>query len=389
MKIFNLLLDRGLVVALAVCLFAGCQPSETVQKAPSPVFFPQAPDKPRLQFLKSFSDSSDLENKISGFEKFVVGDSEVRDAIAKPYGVAMFDGKLYVCDVLKRMVVVLDLREGTFGYLTRERRMMNPVNIAIDSDGKKYIADSTALAVFVFDKNDNLTAILGKELGIKPVDVAIHQQKCYIADAANNQVVVLDKNTGKELIRMGREGDGEGQFKLITGLAVDQEGNVYVTDKIKAVITKFNAAGIYQQTIGFMDTSIHGFVRPKGIAIDRRGRIWVVDAASEVAKIYDPQGRLLLFFGLPDGQGSPGTMTLPADIVLDYDNVGLFQKDAVKGAKIKFLVIVSNQYGPNKINIYGFGSFPEQFPPAEPKQPAIPEQQPQRKEQSGSVSPLG
>ena len=387
MKIFNLLLGRGLVVALAVGLFAGCQPSEVVQ-GPPPMFFPQLPEKPRLQFLKSFSDSGDLESKISGFEKFVVGESEIKDAIVKPYGIAIFEGKLYVCDVLRRMVVVLDLRKGTFGYLTRERRMMNPVNIAIDSDGKKYIADSTALAVFVFDKNDNLTAIFGKELDIKPVDVVIRQQKCYIADAANNQVIILDKNTGREITRIGKEGDGEGQFKLITGLAVDEDGNIYVTDKIKAVITKFNSSGIFQQTIGFMDTSIHGFVRPKGIDVDRKGRIWVVDAASEVAKIYNPQGQLLLFFGLPDGQGSPGTLTLPADITLDYDNVGLFQKYAVEGAKIEFLVLVSNQYGRNKINVYGFGSFPKQLLSAETRQPAEPEQQPQQEEQAGSVSPL-
>jgi hypothetical protein len=30
----------------------------------------------------------------------------------------------------------------------------------------------------------------------------------------------------------------------------------------------------------------------------------------------------------------------------------------VPGANIEFLVLVSNQYGPNKISVYGFGSFP-------------------------------
>jgi hypothetical protein len=51
-------------------------------------------------------------------------------------------------------------------------------------------------------------------------------------------------------------------------------------------------------------------------------------------------------------------MNLPAKIVLDYDNVDLFRKYAVPGADIEFLVLVSNQYGSNKISVYGFGSFP-------------------------------
>ena len=52
--------------------------------------------------------------------------------------------------------------------------------------------------------------------------------------------------------------------------------------------------------------------------------------------------------------------------MIDYDNVVLFEKYAVAGAKLEFLVIVSNQYGANKINVYGFGSFPET--PEQPEQ---------------------
>ena len=362
MKIFNLLLYKGLTVIfilLVGCVFSGCQPSETVPEAP-PVFYPSAPEKARLQFLKSFSGSDDLETNVGGFEKFIVGEPEFTEGIIKPYGVAIFEGKLYVCDILKKLVEILDLEKGTFGYLTRERRMMNPINIDIDTDGTKYIADPTAGAVFVFGSDDKLQAILGRELEIKPVDVVVRGQKCYIADAASNQVIVLDKDNGKEILRFGKKGGGEGQFVSITGLALDQQNNIYTTDKIKAQIIKFNESGVFQQSIGTLDTAIGAFVRPKGIAVDKQGRIWVVDAAPEVAKIYNPEGKLLLFFGLPDERRRPGTLTLPAAITIDYDNVKLFQKYAVAGAKIEFLVLISSQYGPNKINVYGFGSFPEQ-----------------------------
>jgi hypothetical protein len=101
--------------------------------------------------------------------------------------------------------------------------------------------------------------------------------------------------------------------------------------------------------------NIDEFIRPKGIAIDNEDRIWVVDAGPEVAKIYNQQAQLLLFFGLPGNER--GMMNLPTKIVLDYDNVEFFEQYAVDGANIEFLVLVTNQYGPNKVSVYGFGSF--------------------------------
>jgi len=208
---------------------------------------------------------------------------------------------------------------------------------------------------------------LGQHSKISPVDVVVRGALCYVTDDTSNQVVVLDKVTGQEIERIGlrrrRAGQVQpeaalppGEFSLISDLALDQQGNIYVTDKAAARITQFDPSGVFRRTIGQLGDNIDEFVRPKGIAIDRENRIWVVDAATEVAKIYDEQAQLLLFFGLPGNE--PGMMNLPATIVVDYDNVEFFQKYAVQGASIEFLVLVSNQYGPNKVSVYGFGTFP-------------------------------
>ena len=153
-----------------------------------------------------------------------------------------------------------------------------------------------------------------------------------------------------------------GQFLFIGGVALDSEDNIYVTDKIKGQITKFNKDGIFQRTYGEVSDSISGFVRPKGITFDREDRIWVIDSGSEVAKIYTVDDQFLLYFGLPDATSSPGTLRLPVEIVINYDskNIELFSQYAVEGAKIEFLVLIANQYGRHKVSVYGFGEFPEQ-----------------------------
>jgi len=353
--------------ALMVVIFSGCPSVREEPEISKPVFFPNPPETPRLQFLKSYSGPADLGAvRTSAFEKFILGEPETMDVISKPYGVAISRGKLYVCDVGKRMVEMLDLEKGIFGYLTRDQRLLNPVNIYIDDDDIKYVADPTVGAVFVFDQNNNLSDMLGKESKINPIDVVVRGSRCYVTDFGSNRVFVLDKTTGREIARIGIESTtdrkinsiGElppGEFSLISDLALDKQNNIYVTDKAAGRITLFDQSGKFIKTIGRMGDNIDEFVRPKGIAIDHENRIWIVDASTEVAKIYNQQAQLLLFFGLSGNE--PGMMNLPAKIVLDYDNVELFRKYAVPGADIEFLVLVSNQYGPNKISVYGFGNF--------------------------------
>jgi YVTN family beta-propeller protein len=354
-------------LVLILGIFSGCPSVREEQQILEPVFFPNAPETPRLQFLKSYSGPDDLGAvQASAFEKFVLGEPETMDGISKPYGVAISRGKLYVCDVGKRMVEMLDLENGTFGYLTKDQRLLNPVNIYIDDNDIKYVADPTVGVVFVFDQNNNLSDMLGKESKINPIDVVVRGSRCYVTDFGSNRVFVLDRTTGKEIARIGIESNADrkinpigelpaGEFSLISDLALDQQNNIYVTDKAAGRITLFDQSGKFIKTIGRMGDNIDEFVRPKGIAIDKENRIWIVDASTEVAKIYNQQAQLLLFFGLSGNE--PGMMNLPAKIVLDYDNVELFRKYAVPGADIEFLVLVSNQYGPNKISVYGFGNF--------------------------------
>jgi hypothetical protein len=134
------LIAAGVLVALVL---SGCQgPSgkpEPVRH--KPVFYPEPPEKPRLQFVHSIAREEDLPGKakeLGAFERFVLGSEDKKTGrIEKPYGLAVYDGKIYVCDVGRRMVHVIDFRQGTFGLLTKDRRLRNPANIFIEPSGTK------------------------------------------------------------------------------------------------------------------------------------------------------------------------------------------------------------------------------------------------------------
>ncbi len=145
--------------------------------------------------------------------------------------------------------------------------MLNPVNIYVDENDIKYVADPTVGAVFVFDQNNNLSAMLGKESNINPIDVIVRGNRCYVTDFGGNRVFVLDRTTGREIVRVGTKRPLErqinpigelpaGEFSLISDLTLDRQGNIYVTDKAAARITQFDQSGKFMRTIGRLGDNI-------------------------------------------------------------------------------------------------------------------------------------
>ncbi len=67
--------------------------------------------------------------------------------------------------------------------------------------------------------------------------------------------------------------------------------------------------------IGGIGDSPGRFARPRGIAVDSSGHIYVADAAFDNIQIFDLAGELLLYIGEP-GKG-PGQFCLPAGLFID------------------------------------------------------------------------
>ena len=141
-----------------------------------------------------------------------------------------------------------------------------------------------------------------------------------------------------------------------TNLAFDPDGTLYVADTGKFGILKYDRDGDFKGAIGKLGTSPGSFVRPKGIALDREGRLYVVDAAFNNVQLFNPDRPLLMWFGHFGKTGlNAGNLYLPAKVAVDYDNVKFFERYAAPGFEIEYLVLVTNQFGDHMVNVYGFG----------------------------------
>lgn len=317
--------------------------------------FPPPPAAPRLQFLTQLSAASDVTPRRGPLARLVLGEEQVDDGPVKPYGLAIHDGVVYVCDTKRNLVNLFDLRGRRFGYLGFEGpgRLRKPINVRVGEDGTKYVADAERHEIVTFGPDDAYRGAFGADELKRPVDVALANGRVYVCDAETCEIVVFDRSTREPLSRFGGKGTEPGKFARPTNLAVDGAGNVYVSDTINGRVQKCDAEGKPLQTIGGLGTALGKLARPKGIDVDPEGRIYVVDAAFDNVQIFDPDGRLLLFFG--EAGDGPGQFQLPTQVVVDRDAVDLFREYAAPGFRVEYVVLVASQFGPRKVSVFGFG----------------------------------
>jgi hypothetical protein len=128
--------------------------------------------------------------------------------------------------------------------------------------------------------------------------------------------------------------------------------HIYVSDIGDQKIKIFDLQGNYLSSIGSLGMQVGQFTRPKGVASDMYDNVYVVDAAFENVQIFDDKGTLLMSFGGP--YNAPGDMWLPAKVITDASLLTYFQPFVGSSYPLSFLIFVTNQYGPDKVSVYGF-----------------------------------
>ena len=341
---------------LAGCLMLGLLAACTTKPAPKTTytFFPPSPDEPRIQFLTSFSSDAEL-GRTRSFTDFITGEQPA-GRLVKPYGLALSGGKVFVCDTVANVIEVFDLQKHRASYFAPpgEGRLRMPINITIDTNGLRYVADTGRRQVVIYDRDGVFLSAIGKKDEMKPADVAVSADRLYVADMLNHAVRVYNKADQKFLFNIP-DSSVTNQGRLFTpgNLALDKNGRLLVSDVGSFAVQIYDLEGKYLRTLGQQGLGAGAFARPKGVAVDRAGRAYVVDAATQLIQIFDAEGRLLLYFGQP-GASTRGQLVLPASVKVDYNHLGYFQKYIAPGYQCEYLILVTSQFGPNKVSVYGF-----------------------------------
>lgn len=196
-----------------------------------------------------------------------------------------------------------------------------------------------------------------------PLDMACDSKgNMYIADTANHRVTVFNSD-GTFSFKFGKMGDKRGQFKSPCGIFIDSKDNIWVADTLNNRVQQFTSRGRHILTVESPKES--PVKNPKDVAVDSKGRIYVVDSYNHCVKRFDPIGKNLeKIIGSPKGE--PGTekgmFNKPDGITIDsLDNkyvvdtrnmrVQVFDSDDNFKFQIKQKGEYGNLLGPTKISL--------------------------------------
>lgn len=152
-----------------------------------------------------------------------------------------------------------------------------------------------------------------------PTGVSIDEQgRVFIADTHEHRVVVFDAD-GRELMRFGRYGAGEGEFVYPTCIAFGPNGRLYVSEYGENErVQVFDADGRFLFAFGRRGTGPGEFNRPQSVVFNHAmTEVFVSDAANHRISVFTPEGEFLRSIGSPGT--SPGQFRYPYGLTLLED----------------------------------------------------------------------
>ena len=142
------------------------------------------------------------------------------------------------------------------------------------------------------------------------------EENVYTADEWLNRITVFDTD-GTLLRTWGEAGTGEGQLDGPSGLAFDPDENLIVVNSLNSRVQKFSKEGRYLSGFGRKGSAEGELNMPWGIASDNNGDIYVADWNNHRVQKFSADGAHLLTFG--HGGSGPGSLRLPSDVAVDGD----------------------------------------------------------------------
>lgn len=326
----------GLLPLLAVVLLASCAvapPKEPVKVLQAPIF-PAPPDEARFIYEGTFYSSADVvkEAKNAGTIRMLSGEVKTGIGMSKPYGVAVYHGRVYVSDTVKRNVAVFDIPGQRFYTLGEDEigKLTSPMGLDVDGKGNLYVMDVGAKLVQVYDTDGKhlRTMLDGGKWFIRPSGIAVDAEgsRMYVVDTGGvsskpeeHRVRVFDAQSGKHLLDIGKRGNAPGELNLPCDVTIGKEGLLYVVDCGNFRVQAFKPDGTFVRTFGVIGRQAGQFSRPKEAATDPDGNVYVIDTAFGNFQIFTPDGKLLLAVGSRSEIDGMAKYMLPSGIAIDGD----------------------------------------------------------------------
>jgi sugar lactone lactonase YvrE len=190
------------------------------------------------------------------------------------------------------------------------------ISIEPDATGNIWVFHRSDPTILKFDPSGKLVSSFGAGMFVQPHGMAVDRDgNIWVTDAQNKdnkgQQVFKFSPDGKVLLTLGKAGivgEGPDTFSGPSDVVVAPTGDIFVADGHVAMsngrVVKFSKDGKFVKAWGKLGSGPGEFNVPHSIAMDSRGRIFVADRANSRIQIFDQDGKFIdqwKQFGRPSG----------------------------------------------------------------------------------------
>lgn len=260
-----------------------------------------------------------------------------RDQFRRPHGIACNPaGDVYVADTDNDRVVRLRYADAGLAWVgVLDSTLSGPHDVALDSRGLVYVANTGAGSIEVYDAAGTHLATWHSDLD-RPTGIAVLDKDADFNVYGHEAAVVIDRDgtrvnqlslSGQLLRRIDCRRFGFDTAGLAY-CAFDRHGNAYVTDRVNSQVHIFDPGLHYIISFGGDEAQAGRFDSPRGICIGRKfGQFFVSEADGGQYYLLALDAYLLGFY--PDSFDSrkPGTtialyLTAVAEVVVEVFDAG-------------------------------------------------------------------
>ncbi len=242
-----------------------------------------------------------------------------------PRGLAIDNqGRAFVADERNERVQVLDteLRLISFwgGAGTNPGQFSSPWDVGLNSNDRVYVVDQGNHRIQRFGASGQFQSVFGgfgSGVGFlrNPEGIEVTSlERVVVADTGNERVQVFDAFGGFLLLLEPPDAAGW----IPRGVGCDEQGNIYVTDSRNQRVAQYSDRGQFQLTFGSPGSGDGQFMDPVDVAGDDRGNVLVADQGNHRIQVFSTTGEFRFAFG--EEGTEPGQLSLPHGVDVDGEN---------------------------------------------------------------------
>jgi DNA-binding beta-propeller fold protein YncE len=263
------------------------------------------------------------------------------DSAAMPADLALVDDRIFVLDTNNSRILEID----DAGEVLQELDVQSDSRLALQNpmamtahEGRLYVANSGAGNVIVLTDEGEVESVITPEIDpaehpLRPIGIAVGGNgDIFLSDPENHRTIRLDQDGGLvSTLGSGIRDSGEYGFNTPGGLFLDDQDNLYVVDILNYSVKKYSPSGEFLFSVGEVGDTEGAFSRPKAVAVDGKGRMFVSDTLLVAVEVFESDGVYLGFIGRRDPEDKRSGSMFQAPHGLEIDGDTLYVVDRFAG----------------------------------------------------------